>query len=118
MKTIIKKLAITPEEYEEIIWLVYRNWCEGVTTNTKEFQQVLSNSSINAWFRIELSKCETEFLNLTRHYDDSNVTAKDFNNCFNQCLLSLFNIRPMALLKKIVKPKVRGVAAFSELHIN
>lgn len=118
MKEILKKLDITPEQYESIIWNLYNNWCEGVSTNKSEYQQVLANSAINAWFRMELTKCEAEFIKLTSLYTNPNVTAKDFNRYYTDCLYKLFSIRPMALLKEIIKPKVKGIPAFNALNIN
>lgn len=118
MKTILQKLAISPEEYEYIIWKLYNNWCESVSTNNKEYQQVLANSSINKWFLIELSKFEAEFLETIRFYSDSNVTAEDFQRCHLKCIMKIFNIRPMSLLKKIIKPKVEGVRVFNAIYIN
>lgn len=118
MNTILKKLAITPEQYQEIIWRVYNKWCQDVTTNNLEYQQVLANSAINAWFRVEFSKCEVEFLEKTRFYTSSNVTAKDFHRCHADCLYKLFSIRPMPLLNQIVKPKVKGISIFNAIYIN
>ncbi|AOW09487.1 hypothetical protein [Flavobacterium gilvum] len=118
MKKVLEKLAITPEQYESMIWNFYNNWCQSVSITTREYQQVLANSSINAWFRVELTKCEKEFLMLTRHYTNPNVTPKDYSKCYADCAQKLFNIRPMALLNGIVKPKVKGVPAFNALNVN
>lgn len=118
MKEILNKLEITRTQYESIMWNLYYNWCQGVTTNNRELQQVLANSAINSWFRIELTKCEADFLEKTRFYTNSTVTAKDYNRCYTECLYSLFSIRPMPLLKEIVKPKVQGISVFNALHIN
>ncbi|MDQ8012012.1 MAG: hypothetical protein REI96_06170 [Flavobacterium nitrogenifigens] len=118
MKTILQKLAISSEEYETIIGKLYSSWCESVSTTNKEYQQVLINRSINKWFLIELAKCETEFLETIHFYDNSNVTAEDFQRCHLKCISKLFNIRPMALLKNIVKPKAKGVRVFNAIYIN
>lgn len=118
MKRILQKLAISSEEYEQIIWKLYKNWCESVSTNNNEFQQILANRAINTWFLIELSKCEEEFLETIRFYDDSNVTAEDFQRCHSKCIMKLFNIRPMPLLKNIVKSKVKGQRVFNAIYIN
>jgi hypothetical protein len=118
MKTIYSKLAITPEQYESMIFNLYSNWCISVTTTEREFQQVLANSSVNAWFRIELTKCEAEFINLTKLYTNPNVTASDYNKCYSDCTLNLFNIRPMPLLAPIVKRKVKGTRVLNILSQN
>lgn len=118
MDAIIQKLGITKEEYETTIFELYFKWSEGVSTNKSEHQKVLANSSINSWFIVELGKCEVEFLKLTRHYTNPNVTIKDFNRCYNECLYKLFSIRPNALLKHIIKPKIQGIPVFNALFIN
>lgn len=115
MNTVIKKLEITAEQYESILWNFYANWCENVTENLKEYQKVLANASINAWFRMELEKCEDKFHEMTDRYVESNVSAKDYERCYRICLVTLFNIRPVALLNQIIKRKSppKGIKAFS-----
>lgn len=117
-KTINQKLEITPEQYESIIWDFYNNWCNSVSLNPREYQQVLSNSAINAWFLMELTKAEKEFHALTDRYTNTNVTSSDYAKCYRDCINSLFNYRPMALLSNIVKPKAKGVQVFNALNVN
>lgn len=118
MKTTIQKLNITPEQHESLIWDFYQNWCESVSITMIEFQQILANAAINRWFLLELQKCEVEFHKLTDRYVDSNVTAKDMERCYKDCALHLFNIRPMALLNQIKKPKNNGIRVFNALTQN
>lgn len=119
MKTTIQKLAITPEQHESLIWNIYNNWCESVSTSTIEYQQVLANAAINRWFMLELTKCEAEFNALTDRYIDSNVTSKDMEKCYKDCAFKLFSIRPMALLNNIAKPKsIKGIRVFNALTQN
>lgn len=119
MKTTIQKLAITPEQHESLVWNIYNNWCESVSTTAIEYQQVLANAAINRWFMLELIKCESEFHVLTDRYVDDNVTAKDMKKCYNDCVFNLFNIRPMALINNIVKSKpIKGFRVFNALTQN
>jgi hypothetical protein len=118
MTTITQKLAITSDQYESIIWDLYNKWCQSVSITTLEYQQVLANSAINAWFLMELAKCEKEFHTLTNRYTNTNVTSTDYANCYRDCVNSLFNYRPMALLSNIVKPKAKGVPVFNALNVN
>lgn len=111
--TTTEKLAITPKQYESMIWNIYSNWCESVSITPREYQQVLANSSINAWFRMELTKCEREFMLLTSRYTDNTVTPKDLEHCYKDCALHLFNIRPMALLANIKRSPTPGLKVFS-----
>lgn len=116
-KTTTQKLAITPEQYESMIWNLYSNWSESLCGNAKEYQQVVANSAINAWFRMELTKCEVEFKKLTDRYQNDNVSPQDFERCYRDCTVRLFNIRPMALLESIkrspIMPPVQGIKVFT-----
>ncbi|MBS7234237.1 hypothetical protein KHA90_24885 [Flavobacterium psychroterrae] len=119
MKTTIQKLEITAQEYESLIWNFYSKWCQSVSIGTIEYQQVLANAAINRWFLLEYQKCEIEFHILTDRYVDSNVTAKDMEKCYKDCTFSIFNIRPMALLSQITKPKIsKGIRVFNALTQN
>lgn len=119
MKTTIQKLAITAEQYESLIWDLYSKWCESVSIGTLEYQQVLANAAINRWFLLEHQKCEVEFHKLTDRYVYSNVTAKDMEKCYKDCMFYLLSIRPMALLSQIKKPKTnKGIRVFNALSQN
>ena len=97
----MQKLAMTDFDYEMMVFSSYSRWCESVTSNTRDYQSVLANSSINAWYLMELSKHEAEFHRLTNKYVDSNVTALDFKKCYHECTYRLFSLRPMALLEHV-----------------
>ena len=115
--TTLQKLDITPEQYESMIWNLYSNWCESVSTNNREYQKVLANAAVNRWFLMELAKCENEFHLLTDRYVGSNVTPLDFNNCYRECTYHLFNIRPNALLNDI-KKSPKGIPVLTALNAN
>lgn len=110
MKTIKQKLAITPEEYEMMILDLYTRWCESVTINFLQFQQVLANAAVNKWFLIELTKCEVNFHELTERYTGSKtVSTNDLLKCYRMCTDQMFNIRPMPLLESL---KVKGSLSY------
>jgi len=120
MTTINQKLKMSTEEYENLIFGAYARWCESVTTNTHEFQKVLANSAINKWFMLEYGKCEKEFEQLTKRYEESDtIITSDFQRCYAECTYRMFNIRPMVLLNEIKKTdksnglKVAGVKIHS-----
>ena len=83
--TTLQKLDITPEQYESMIWNLYSNWCESVSTNNREYQKVLANAAVNRWFLMELAKCEKEFHLLTDRYVGSEPVC-DVTHTYNQCL--------------------------------
>ena len=115
--TTLQKLDITPEQYESLIWDLYNNWCESVSTNNREYQKVLANAAVNRWFIMELQKSEAEFAIITDRYVDSNVTPLDFNNCYRDCTYRLFNIRPTGLLNE-VKKMPKGIKVLNALNAN
>jgi hypothetical protein len=99
-------------------------WCESVTVNSREFQQVLSNPKVNKWFLLELGKEEKECATLLLKYD--NVNQKDKNRLYIKCVYKLFSRFPMALLevakKRMEKQKTTKVSGlrieFSILNQN
>jgi hypothetical protein len=109
MRTTTQKLAMTEFDYEMMIFGFYGRWCEDVTTNMRDYQAVLANSSINAWFLMELRKCEAEFHQLTNIYDPKNLTPLDYMKCYNNCTFHLFNIRPKALLEAVKTKVPKGI---------
>lgn len=122
MKTITQKLNITNEQRESNLFGLYLRWCESVTTNHNDFQAVLANAAINAWFLTELKKLEAEFQLRTNRYENSQtVSVEDLKICYIECTQQMFNIRPMALLEAVkIKPskKAKGVPAFNQLLHN
>jgi hypothetical protein len=97
MKKTIQKLQLSQHDFEMMLFDLYSRWCESITGNATQHQIVLANSGINAYFLDEFKKCETEFHHRTDRY--TNLTAKDYNKCFADCTLGLFNRRPSALLE-------------------
>jgi hypothetical protein len=105
----IKKLNMSPEQYETLLFSNYAEWCESVTINDREFQKVLANASIDKWFMTEYAKCEKEFHLLTNRYKDSDtVSVDDLTECYVDCTVKMLNIRPTALLQEIKKTQAVG----------
>lgn len=116
--TINKKLKMSADEYEEMIFGAYARWCETVTTNAHEFQKVLANSAVNKWFLMEYAKCEKDFEQLTDRYEEcETITANDFKRSYAECTYRMFNIRPMALLNE-AKKSPKGYPVLTALNAN
>lgn len=112
--TTIQKLNITPEDYETMTLSLYLRWCESVSINTRQFQNILANSAINKWFLVELDKCEADFHQLTERYiNNPTVCINDLKKCYTNCTFRMFNIRPMALLEP-TRPKSKGINVFNQ----
>jgi hypothetical protein len=117
MKTTTQKLAMTAFDYEMMIFSFYSRWCESNSGNTRQYQQLLANSAVNAWFLLELSKCELEFHKATDRYVDT-VTSYDMQVCYNDMTFKLFNIRPTALLEGFKILRSQGIKVFNGLNQN
>lgn len=109
------KLQITQDAYERMTLEFYMRWCESLTGNARQFQSVLANKAVNAYFLMELAKSETEFHKLTdRYVGASGVTVTDFKQCYHDCTYRLFNLRPVALLEGLkIKGKPNGIPVFN-----
>ncbi|MDA6068669.1 hypothetical protein NJT12_03460 [Flavobacterium sp. AC] len=110
MKTTIKKEAT--EDYlmsqleicktkEDLILAFWFYWVESVVTNSIDFQKVLSNSSVNKWFLVELRKEEIEFKNLIAKSPRIKGREKDWIYC--KCISKLMCRFPKALLESVKK---------------
>ena len=109
------KLQITQDAYERMTLEFYMRWCESLTGNARQFQSVLANKAVNAYFLMELAKSEKEFHQLTdRYVGASGVTVTDLKQCYHECTYRLFNLRPVALLEGLkVKGKQSGIPVFN-----
>ncbi|MCK8143169.1 BrnA antitoxin family protein [Flavobacterium sp. I-SCBP12n] len=109
------KLQITQDAYETMTLEFYMRWCESLTGNVRQFQSILANKAINAYFLMELTKSETEFHKLTDLYVGSTtVSPLDFKKCYNECTYRLFSLRPVALLEDLkIKGKAQGIPVFN-----
>ena len=119
MKTTTEKLEITEHEYEMMVFGFYSRWCESATTNMRDYLAVLSNAAVNAWFLMELTKCESEFhLSTDRYIDSPTITKMDLQNCYNESTFRLFNLRPMPLLQKAKTKIPKGNQVFNSILQN
>lgn len=109
------KLQMTQDAYERMTLEFYMRWCESLTGNARQFQSVLANKAVNAYFLMELAKSETEFHKLIdRYVGASGVTVTDLKQCYNDCTYRLFNLRPVALLEALkIKGKPSGIPVFN-----
>lgn len=118
--TTTEKLALDQAQYEIMIFGLYMRWCEGVTGTVRQYQTVLANKAINAYFLMELAKCEAEFNKLTdRYINTPTVTIQDMKRCYNDCTYRLFNLRPTALLEGLkIKGKIQGIPVYNLISAN
>ena len=109
------KLQIPQDAYERLTLEFYMRWCESLTGNSTQFQSILANKAVNAYFLMELAKSEKEFHQLTdRYVGASGVTVTDLKQCYHECTYRLFNLRPVALLEALkVKGKPSGIPVFN-----
>jgi hypothetical protein len=122
--TTTEKLNFTQSEYEQMVFGIYSRWCESVTLNIREYQNVLASSKVNNWFLVELSKIEAEFHQNTDRYVESNtITQTDFRTCYRDLTYRLFSIKPSALLQELKSTtssnlRAKGIPVFNHLNCN
>lgn len=92
------ELLQATESKEFFVLNFYIYWCESVTLNAREFQQVLANASINKWFLLELKKLESDFKQLAAFYPELQNSANEMDKLQAKCYLPLMAIHPQALL--------------------
>ncbi len=54
-------LQITKEAYEMKVFHLYFKWCNLNSVSDEDFQTLIANRAINAWFLSSLARIETEF---------------------------------------------------------
>jgi hypothetical protein len=60
---IIDYLQLTTEQYNEIVFQNYWNWCLKYGKTPAHTQQLLACSTVNKWWMNEYSKLEVQFIN-------------------------------------------------------
>jgi hypothetical protein len=114
MKTIITKqekfetleqLFNQAPDVDSFMFSLWELWCESVTINSIEFQQVLANRSVNNWFLTELKKEEKECAMLLLEYEGA--SQDDKNKLYVKCIYNLFSKFPLALLQQAKKREVK-----------
>lgn len=96
-------LKMSIDQYETMIFEFYGRWCESVTTDVFQYQSVLANKAINAWWLNELRKNERVFVETVSRYE--NLTEMDLKHAYNHFTFDVFNRRPLVLLEPIIKIK-------------
>lgn len=101
---------------EEFAFELYFLWCESVTTNNTNFQQVLANKSISHWFVNELEKLRKEYVSLVKPYPEA--TDEDCFIIFISTIYKIFSRFPNALLEQAKKrtdknSKIQGLPIFN-----
>jgi hypothetical protein len=52
----LEQLFNQAPDVDSFMFALWMFWCESVTVNSRELQQVLANRSVNNWFLTELKK--------------------------------------------------------------
>jgi|SRR3970040_2340221 len=100
---------------EEFTLELYLAWAQTVTMTSREYQQVIANSSVCKWFMSEIAKNQKEYEYLIRNY--RNATPEDRVELYIKCVYPIFSKFPQALLqdakKRTLKPKTTKVAGIN-----
>ncbi len=93
----IEKIFDECPTIEDFYFELYMIWCESVTINSTEFQQVLACASVSRWFAMEFSKMIKEYeLSISKY---PNATAAECFTLYISWIYKLFSINPKPLLE-------------------
>jgi len=86
---------------EDLIFAFWMYWVDSVVTNDVDFQKILSCSSVNKWFMLELWKQELIFKSTISSHPTINGKDKDWLYC--KCIGKLMSRFPKTLLEAAKK---------------
>lgn len=98
---------------EEFAFELYFIWCETVTINSREFQQVLANKAVSHWFIDELETYRQEYQFLITEYPEA--SDEDCLNLLIQTVFKIFSRFPKALLVEAKKRTEKTKAGISTI---
>jgi hypothetical protein len=103
---------------EDFYFELYFMWCESVSTNLIEFQQILACKSVSKWFAMEYSKLIKEYEKSIEKYPSA--TANESFTLYVSWIFKVFSIRPKSLLEAAKKRdesriKLAGVRVLTNL---
>lgn len=78
---VLKMLNLTPEQYEQMMFSTYIDWCASRTKGKKSLQKILTCQPLFVWWQRELERLELDFLNdmEAMHCLDPDVAIKVYN---------------------------------------
>ncbi len=103
---ILDLLKIDLENYETMFFGAYLRWCESVSITPQQTQMVMANASINKYYLMEYSKCETEFLELIALYPNADLQA--INDLYCDCTINMFNRQSKVLIENAKKTQIHN----------
>ncbi|QYS86332.1 hypothetical protein JJC03_15640 [Flavobacterium oreochromis] len=106
MNAILVNLNITQEQYEFEVLDIFLRWSMDFATNYEnDLQKIVQNAPVFNYFKTEFAKCEREFLNIMKEYENQpNIKPKDVKEAFNRSTISIFNKYPKSLIINAKKP--------------
>lgn len=102
---VVSFLKITEAQYENLRLEIWLRWCEAKSMSTREWQQLMANSTLNRWFNTELVKREWQFMHdvaFYRHKVDK-ITLQDRYVAYMDNLNNLFLKPEQDRIRKTVK---------------
>ena len=71
MKNLSTALQVTPDEYENIVFQNWFNWCSRIEALEEGLQSMVANTSLFNWWYKEYAKFENDFLIEITPYQDA-----------------------------------------------
>lgn len=95
---VMEYLQWSSEEYEQLVFKMYHNWCIKHGVSQSVIQQLMANASINKWFMNEFEKCEQNFIATT---DVLPNRVELWRETYKACIIQIIVIYPKPLLDRI-----------------
>lgn len=103
MRKLIQQLIqMNDHDYDMMLFGMWSRYCESVTITQLEFQKVLCNPAVNAWYLTEMSKLEVKFLEEYAS-QNSKPSLELIRECYNDITCEIYNYRSLPLLKEAKK---------------
>lgn len=99
MQTVNQRLQKTPEEYSDLLFQIWIQWCASRTQNQTALQKLLICQPLSNWWHAEIRKLESDFMEATEPYKDS-IGKKDLLKMWAENIFPIYSRFSKPLIKK------------------
>lgn len=116
IKTLLRlDLMEVPQDYEMMLFGMWSRWCEDFSTTQLEYQKLISNPALNAWYLTELAKLEIKFVQECKK--SPKTSGELTRELYNEITYEMFSIRPNILIKEAKKTQNIGYMSLHGMRV-
>ena len=108
-------LKITPEAYDEKVFMIYMQWCQKKAISNNNLQELLANAQIEKWFSIQLALRQSQFVGLMESVPHA---AKNPDYHYHYFVNELYSLYPKALIDEASHKIVFPLRITDEIYAN